>query len=93
MLTSVYGNPCFSPFSQCECTPAEIPATPCLSTLELPDQLTEQVIAEGTLGIITEILVKLIAKPQFSKTMTATFDALKDAGYAISGIIANKYNL
>ena len=46
--------------------------------------------AEGTLGIITEILVKLIAKPQFSKTMTATFDALKDAGYAISGIIANK---
>lgn len=46
--------------------------------------------AEGTLGIITEILVKLIAKPQYSKTMTATFDALKDAGYAISGIIADK---
>lgn len=46
--------------------------------------------AEGTLGIITEILVKLIAKPQFSKTMTATFDSLKDAGYTISGIIADK---
>ena len=46
--------------------------------------------AEGTLGIITEILVKLIAKPQYSKTMTATFNALKDAGYAISGIIAEK---
>ena len=46
--------------------------------------------AEGTLGIITEILVKLIAKPQYSKTMTATFNALKDAGYAISGIIADK---
>lgn len=46
--------------------------------------------AEGTLGIITEILVKLIAKPQYSKTMTATFSALKDAGYAISGIIADK---
>lgn len=46
--------------------------------------------AEGTLGIITEILVKLIAKPQYSKTMTATFGALKDAGYAISGIIADK---
>ena len=27
------------------------PATPCLSALELPDQLTEQVIAEGALGI------------------------------------------
>lgn len=46
--------------------------------------------AEGTLGIITEILVKLIAKPQFSKTMTATFNSLKDAGYTISGIIADK---
>lgn len=46
--------------------------------------------AEGTLGIITEILVKLIAKPQYSKTMTATFNSLKDAGYTISGIIADK---
>ncbi|MDO4281746.1 MAG: FAD-linked oxidase C-terminal domain-containing protein [Peptococcaceae bacterium] len=46
--------------------------------------------AEGTLGIITEILVKLIAKPQYAKTMTATFDTLKDAGYAISGIIADQ---
>lgn len=46
--------------------------------------------AEGTLGIITEILVKLIAKPQYSKTMTATFNSLKDAGYTISGIIAEK---
>lgn len=46
--------------------------------------------AEGTLGIITKILVKLIAKPQYVKTMTATFNVLKDAGYAINGIISNK---
>lgn len=46
--------------------------------------------AEGTLGIITKILVKLIAKPQYVKTMTATFNVLKVAGYAINGIISNK---
>ena len=46
--------------------------------------------SEGTLGIITKILVKLIARPQYVKTMTATFDSLKDAGYAINGIISNK---
>ncbi len=46
--------------------------------------------AEGTLGIITEILVKLIAKPQYVKTMTATFNSLKESGLAINGIISNK---
>lgn len=46
--------------------------------------------SEGTLGVITKILVKLIAKPQYVKTMTATFDVLKDAGYAINGIISSK---
>lgn len=46
--------------------------------------------SEGTLGVITEIIVKLIAKPQYAKTMTATFDSLKNAGLAINGIISNK---
>ena len=46
--------------------------------------------SECTLGVITKILVKLIAKPQYVKTMTATFDVLKDAGYAINGIISSK---
>lgn len=46
--------------------------------------------AEGTLGIITEILVKLIAKPQYAKTMIATFSDLRKSGLAINGIISNK---
>ena len=46
--------------------------------------------AEGTLGIITEILVKLIAKPQYAKTMIATFSDLRESGLAINGIISNK---
>lgn len=46
--------------------------------------------AEGTLGVITEILVKLIAKPEYVKTMTATFDDLRAAGTSINSIIGNK---
>ena len=46
--------------------------------------------AEGTLGILTKILVKLVPLPEYHKTMTATFASLKDAGYAISGIIGAK---
>lgn len=46
--------------------------------------------AEGTLGIITKVLVKLVPKPQYYKTMTATFSSLKDAGYAINGVIGAK---
>ena len=46
--------------------------------------------AEGTLGILTKILVKLVPLPEYHKTMTATFASLKDAGYAINGIIGAK---
>ncbi|MBM7855033.1 glycolate oxidase [Desulfohalotomaculum tongense] len=46
--------------------------------------------AEGTLGIITEITVKLIPAPEARASMLATFDRLEDAGNAIKGIIANK---
>lgn len=46
--------------------------------------------AEGTLGIITKVLVKLIPKPDYHKTMTATFGSLKEAGLAINGIIGAK---
>ncbi len=44
--------------------------------------------SEGTLGIFTKVLLKLIPKPQKSITMTAYFDTLLDSGKAVSDIIA-----
>lgn len=44
--------------------------------------------SEGTLGIFTKILLKLIPKPETSKTMLAYFQSRKDAAEAVSGIIA-----
>lgn len=46
--------------------------------------------SEGTLGIFTRILLKLIPKPQTSKTMLAYFNSKSDAGKTVSAIIANK---
>lgn len=44
--------------------------------------------SEGTLGIFTRILVKLIPKPETSRTMLVSFDRLSDAAETVSGIIA-----
>lgn len=46
--------------------------------------------SEGTLGIFTKILVKLIPKPVATKTLLATFDSLSAAGETVSAIIAEK---
>lgn len=46
--------------------------------------------AEGTLGIITEITVKLIPAPEFKKSMLAVFKNLVDAGNTVSAIVKNK---
>ncbi|MHB1049757.1 MAG: FAD-binding oxidoreductase [Bacteroidota bacterium] len=46
--------------------------------------------SEGTLGIFTKILLKLIPKPETSKTMLAYFNATADAGKTVSAIIAQK---
>lgn len=46
--------------------------------------------SEGTLGIITEIAVRLIPAPEARKTMLATFDRLADAGDAVTDIVKNK---
>ncbi len=43
--------------------------------------------SEGTLGIITEITVKLIPAPKFRRTMLATFQTIEDAGNTVAGII------
>ena len=45
--------------------------------------------SEGTLGVFTKILVKLIPKPQTSKTLLAYFDKITDAAETVSEIIAN----
>ncbi|AEG60872.1 FAD-binding oxidoreductase [Desulforamulus ruminis] len=46
--------------------------------------------AEGTLGIITEITVKLIPAPEAKKAMLATFDNLSDAGDSVTEIVRSK---
>lgn len=43
---------------------------------------------EGTLGIITEVTVKLIPKPQDKRTLLAYFNNMQTAGDAVSRIIA-----
>jgi glycolate oxidase len=44
--------------------------------------------SEGTLGIITKVLLKLIPKPQAKRTMVATFSQMDHAAETISAIIA-----
>jgi glycolate oxidase len=44
--------------------------------------------SEGTLGIVTKITVRLLPRPTDARTMLAIFDALEDAGRAVSTIIA-----
>lgn len=45
--------------------------------------------SEGTLGIITKVLLKLIPKPTQSITLLIFFDKLIDAGKTVSDIIAS----
>ncbi len=42
--------------------------------------------AEGTLGTITEITLRLLPKPRFTKTATAAFDDIEDAARTVSAI-------
>jgi glycolate oxidase len=46
--------------------------------------------SEGTLGIITKVLLKLVPKPQAKKTLLATFARMEDAADTVSAIIAAK---
>lgn len=42
---------------------------------------------EGTLGVITEVLLKLIAKPRYVATALAVFSNIEDAGRAVHRIL------
>src|SRR2546423_5638367 len=44
--------------------------------------------SEGTLGVITKVLLRLIPRPAAKKTMVATFSAMDHAADAVSAIIA-----
>src|SRR5207344_1798556 len=46
--------------------------------------------SEGTLGVITRVLLKLIPRPQARKTMLASFARMDQAAQAVSDIIADK---
>ena len=43
--------------------------------------------SEGTLAVVTEITLKLIAAPQRVKTMTAVFDSMETAARTVSAVI------
>jgi glycolate oxidase len=44
--------------------------------------------SEGTLGVITQVLLKLIPKPAAKKTLVATFNAMDAAAQTVSDLIA-----
>jgi glycolate oxidase len=43
--------------------------------------------SEGTLGLITEALLRLIAKPHYARTALAEFVSLMDASYAVNSLL------
>jgi glycolate oxidase len=45
--------------------------------------------SEGTLGIVTEVVLRLLRKPQATRTFFATFPSTDEAGHAVSSIIAS----
>lgn len=44
--------------------------------------------SEGTLGIVTKAIVKILRKPETVKTMLAIFDSMEQAAEAVTGIIS-----
>ncbi|NIQ96084.1 MAG: FAD-binding protein [Desulfuromonadales bacterium] len=46
--------------------------------------------SEGTLGIITRIVIKLLPLPEAKKTMLVLFDSIDGAAEAVSAIVGNK---
>ena len=51
--------------------------------------LTELFVgSEGTLGVITKAIIKVVPKPASRRTMTATFSSLEDAAEAVKAIFA-----
>jgi glycolate oxidase len=53
-----------------------------------PDLLGVIIGSEGTLGIATRIVVRILRKPEAVQTLLAAFDTIDAAGQAVSDIIA-----
>ncbi len=45
--------------------------------------------SEGTLGIVTKVILRIMPKPEAVKTMLAVYNALEDAGKTVSAIIGD----
>ncbi len=52
------------------------------------DLLSVLVGSEGLLGVVTEVTLRLLRKPEATRTFFATFPSTDEAGAAVSGIIA-----
>src|SRR5689334_22558234 len=53
-----------------------------------PDLLALMIGSEGTLGIVTEVVVRILRRPEMVQTLLAAFDSTSAAGAAVSEIIA-----
>jgi glycolate oxidase len=53
-----------------------------------PDLLGAFVGSEGTLGIATELVVRVLRAPEAVRTLLAGFDSTDQAGAAVSGVVA-----
>jgi glycolate oxidase len=53
-----------------------------------PDLLGAFVGSEGTLGIATEVTVRLLRRPEAVRTLLAAFDSMDAAGGAVSDVVA-----
>ena len=53
-----------------------------------PDLLGAFIGSEGTLGIATEVVVRVLRRPEAVRTLLAGFDSTDHAGAAVSGVIA-----
>jgi glycolate oxidase len=52
------------------------------------DLLAVCIGSEGMLGVVTEVTVKLIPKPQLARVIMASFDDVVKGGNAVAGVIA-----
>ncbi len=53
-----------------------------------PDLLGVVVGSEGTLGIVTEVTVRLLRRPESVRTFVADFASVEEAGQAVSDLVA-----
>ncbi|WP_019570535.1 FAD-linked oxidase C-terminal domain-containing protein [Thioalkalivibrio sp. ALE11] len=55
---------------------------------EGPDLLAFLIGSEGMLGVVTEVTVRLLPRPERTQVLMASFDDVETAGAAVAGIIA-----